>query len=188
MKRLCVYCGSNKGNKPVYAEAAKQLAAALLEHRIEVVYGGSSSGIMGVLADSMIEGGGKVTGVIPRALVDKEIAHRGLTDLHIVETMHERKAMMEQLSDGFIAMPGGYGTLEEIVEVLTWGQLKFHAKPCGLLNVNGYFDDLLRYLDRATASGFLRPQHRAMLLVADKPSGLLHQFAQYVSPTGDKWV
>ena len=188
MKRLCVYCGSNKGNKPVYAEAAQQLANALLERKLELVYGGSSSGIMGILADSMLDGGGTVTGVIPRVLVDKEIAHRGLSELHIVETMHERKALMEQLSDGFIAMPGGYGTLEEIVEVLTWGQLQFHAKPCGLLNVNGYFDDLLRYLDQATASGFLRPQHRAMLLVADKPSGLLHQFAQYVSPTGDKWV
>lgn len=188
MKRLCVYCGSNKGNKPVYADAARQLAAALLERKTELVYGGSSNGIMGILADSMLDGGGTVTGVIPRALVDREIAHKGLSDLHIVETMHERKALMEQLSDGFIAMPGGYGTLEEIVEVLTWGQLQFHSKPCGLLNVNGYFDDLLRYLDRATASGFLRPQHRAMLLVADKPSGLLHQFAQYVSPTGDKWV
>jgi uncharacterized protein (TIGR00730 family) len=188
MKRLCVYCGSNKGNKPVYADAAKQLTGELLERRIELVYGGSSSGIMGILADSMLAGGGTVTGVIPRALVDKEIAHKGLTELHVVETMHERKALMVQLSDGFIAMPGGFGTLEEIIEVLTWGQLQFHTKPCGLLNVNGYFDDLLRYLDGATASGFLRPQHRAMLLVADKPTGLLHQFASYVSPTGGKWT
>jgi uncharacterized protein (TIGR00730 family) len=188
MKRLCVYCGSNKGNKPVYADAAKQLASALLERKTELVYGGSSSGIMGILADNMLAGGGTVTGVIPRALVDKEIAHNGLSNLHVVETMHERKAMMVQLSDGFIAMPGGLGTLEEILEVLTWGQLQFHSKPCGLLNVNGYFDDLLRYLDGVTSSGFLRPQHRAMLLVADKPTGLLHQFASYVSPTGGKWT
>jgi uncharacterized protein (TIGR00730 family) len=188
MKRICVYCGSNTGNRPVFADVAKQLAAELLKRKIELVFGGSSSGIMGVLADAMLDSGGLVTGVIPRALVDKEVAHKGLSELHIVESMHERKAMMETLSDGFIAMPGGYGTLEEIVEVLTWGQLQFHSKPCGLLNVNGFFDDLLCYLDRAAAYGFLRPQHRAMLLVADKPSGLLHQFSQYVPPAAGKWV
>jgi len=188
MKRLCVYCGSNTGNKPVFAAAARDLAAALIQKKTDLVYGGSATGIMGILADAVLSGGGKVTGVIPRALVDREVAHRNLTELRVVETMHERKSTMVEISDGFIAMPGGYGTLEEIVEVLTWGQLQFHAKPCGLLNVNGYFDDLLRYLDGAMASGFLRPQHRAMLLVADSPASLLHQFSQYVPPSAEKWV
>jgi uncharacterized protein (TIGR00730 family) len=183
-----VYCGSSLGNKPVFAEAATTLADLLVASRIELVYGGGVNGIMGVLADAVLAAGGKVIGVIPRALMDKEVGHSGLSELHVVESMHERKSMMVVLSDGFVAMPGGYGTLEEIIEVLTWGQLQFHSKPCGLLNVNGYFDDLLRYLDRAAASGFVRPQHRAMLLVADKPAGLLHQFSQYVPPGAEKWV
>jgi hypothetical protein len=188
MRRLCVYCGSNSGNRPVFAAAAKELAAALVQSRIELVYGGSAKGIMGILADAVLEGGGTVIGVIPGALMDKEIGHPGLTELHIVDSMHERKSMMAILSDGFVAMPGGYGTLEEIIEILTWGQLKFHAKPCGLLNVDGYFDDLLRYFDRAVASGFLRPQHRAMLLVADRPAGLLRQFESYVPASAEKWT
>jgi len=188
MKRLCVYCGSNTGNKPVFVDAARQLAAALVTNRIELVYGGGANGLMGILADAVLGAGGKVTGVIPRALMDKEVGHKGLTELHIVDSMHERKSMMVMLSDGFVAIPGGFGTLEEIIEVLTWGQLQFHSKPCGLLNVNGYFDDLLRFLDRATASGFVRPQHRAMLLVADRPASLLHQFMQYVPPGAEKWL
>jgi uncharacterized protein (TIGR00730 family) len=188
MKRLCVYCGSNKGNKPVFAEAARQLAGQLVANRIELVYGGGANGIMGVLADAVLAAGGTAIGVIPKALMDKEIGHTALSELHIVDSMHERKSMMALLSDGFVALPGGFGTLEEIIEVLTWGQLQFHTKPCGLLNVNGYFDDLLRYLDRAMASGFIRPQHRAMLLVADQPAGLLHQFSQYVPPSAEKWT
>ncbi|MDH4047216.1 MAG: TIGR00730 family Rossman fold protein [Gammaproteobacteria bacterium] len=188
MKRLCVYCGSNTGNKPVYVDAARQLGTALVTNRVELVYGGGAKGLMGILADAVLGAGGKAIGVIPRALMDKEVGHKGLSELHIVESMHERKSMMVMLSDGFVAMPGGYGTLEEIIEVLTWGQLQFHSKPCGLLNVNGFFDDLLRYLDGATASGFVRPQHRAMLLVADRPSGLLHQFSQYVPPDAEKWT
>lgn len=187
MKRLCVYCGSNSGNQPVFATAAKELGEALAAARIELVYGGSSRGIMGILADAVLEAGGTVIGVIPQALMEKEVGHRGLTELHIVATMHERKSMMAVLADGFAALPGGYGTLEELIEMLTWGQLGFHAKPCGLLNVNGYFDDLLRYLDRAVASGFLRPQHRAMLMVAERPTGLLQQFSSYVPPNGEKW-
>ncbi len=188
MKRICVYCGSNSGNQPVYADAAKELGKALVAARLELVYGGGTNGIMGILANAVLEAGGNVIGVIPQALMDKEVGHPGLTELHVVSTMHERKSMMALLADGFAALPGGYGTLEEIIEMLTWGQLQFHSKPCGLLNVNGYFDDLLSYLDRAVASGFLRPQHRAMLLVADKPTGLLHQFSQYVPPTGEKWM
>jgi hypothetical protein len=187
MKRLCVYCGSNMGNQPVFAVAANEFGNALVAARIELVYGGSAKGIMGILADAVLEAGGNVIGVIPQALMDKEVGHTGLTELHVVNSMHERKTMMAVLSDGFAALPGGYGTLEEIIEILTWGQLGFHSKPCGLLNVNGYFDDLLRYLDRAVASGFLRPQHRAMLLVADRPAGLLHQFNRYVPPTAEKW-
>ena len=188
MKRLCVYCGSNTGNQPVFAAAAKELAMLLAAAKIELVYGGSSNGIMGILADAVLEAGGRVTGVIPRALMDREVGHTGLTELHVVSSMHERKSLMGVLADGFAALPGGYGTLEEIIEILTWGQLRFHSKPCGLLNVNGYFDDLLRYLDRAVASGFLRPQHRAMLMVADKPAGLLQQFSSYVPPTAEKWT
>ncbi|HSD69431.1 MAG TPA: TIGR00730 family Rossman fold protein [Woeseiaceae bacterium] len=187
MKRLCVYCGSNSGNQPVFAAAAKELGGALAAAGIELVYGGSAKGIMGALADAVLEGGGTVIGVIPKALIDKEVGHTGLTELHVVSSMHERKSMMAVLADGFAALPGGYGTLEEIIEMLTWGQLGFHTKPCGLLNVNGYFDDLLRYLDRAVASGFLRPQHRAMLLVAERPAGLLQQFSSYVPPNGEKW-
>jgi uncharacterized protein (TIGR00730 family) len=182
-----VYCGSSTGNKPVFADAARQFGELLVASRIELVYGGSSTGIMGILANAVLAAGGKVIGVIPQALVEKEVGHDGLSELHVVDSMHERKSMMVKLSDGFVALPGGFGTLEEIIEVLTWGQLRFHAKPCGLLNVSGYFDDLLQYLDRAMASGFIRPQHRAMLLIADKPATLLKQFANYVPPSAEKW-
>ena len=140
MKRLCVYCGSSPGSGNSYINAAKEFAQLLVASGIDLVYGGSHRGIMGVLADAVLEGGGKVSGVIPQSLCDKEVVHEGLTELHIVSSMHERKSLMAMLSDGFVAMPGGYGTLEEIVEVLTWGQLQFHEKPCGFLNVGGYFD------------------------------------------------
>ena len=143
---------------------------------------------MGVLADAVLEGGGKVSGVIPQSLCDKEVAHQGLTELHIVSSMHERKSLMAMLSDGFVAMPGGYGTLEEIVEVLTWGQLQFHEKPCGLLNVGGYFDHLLAYFDHAAREGFLRTAHQQMLMVARTPAELLDQFEHYDPPMSKKWV
>ncbi len=159
----------------------------LLQQEIDLVYGGSNVGLMAAIADTVLEGGGNVTGIIPHALHGKEIAHTGLTELHVVDSMHERKSLMAVLSDGFIAMPGGFGTLEEIIEVITWGQLGFHDKPCGLLNVGGYFDHLLAFLDHSRAEGFLRAQHHDMLLVADAPAALLKRFENYVAPTVEKW-
>lgn len=187
MNRLCVYCGSSSGTGDSYLAAARELGRMLAQQDIGLVYGGAAVGNMGALADAVLESGGTVTGVMPHALHDKEIAHTGLTELHVVDSMHERKSLMAVLSDGFIAMPGGFGTLEEIVEVITWGQLGFHEKPCGLLNVGGYFDHLLAFLDHAAAQGFLHPEHRHMLLVADTPAGLLRQFESYTPPTIEKW-
>jgi len=188
MRRICVYCGSNSGNKPVYAAAARELADVLVRHDFELVYGGSDKGIMGVIADAVLERGGKVHGVIPQMLMEKEIAHQDLTELHVVASMHARKTMMAALSDGFIAMPGGYGTLEEIIEIITWGQLRFHEKPCGLLNIEGYFDHLVAYLDHANKEGFLRDENREMLLVDADPAGLVQQFERYSAPRVDKWT
>ena len=188
MQRICVYCGSNTGDRPVYADAARDLADVLVRHDLELVYGGSGVGTMGLLADAVLELGGKVHGVIPQMLVDKEIAHHGLTELHIVTSMHARKSMMATLSDGFIAMPGGFGTLEEIIEIVTWGQLHFHDKPCGLLNVDGYFDALLAWFDHANREGFLRTENREMLLVDADATGLVQQFESYCAPRVEKWV
>ena len=170
------------------SEAAKELADVIVRHEIELVYGGASVGTMGVIADTVLALGGKVHGVIPRMLYDKEIAHQDLTELHIVNSMHERKTMMAALSDGFIAMPGGFGTLEEIIEIVTWGQLRFHDKPCGLLNVSGYFDHLLAYLDHAQHQGFLKPENRRMLLSNADPAALVRAFERYEAPKVDKWL
>ena len=188
MRRICVYCGSNPGNKPKYSNAARDLAGVLVRHEIELVYGGSDKGTMGVLADEVLELGGKVHGVIPQMLMEKEIAHQGLTELHVVASMHARKTMMAALSDGFIALPGGYGTLEELVEIVTWGQLRFHDKPCGVLNVDGYFDHLIAYFDHAHAEGFLRSESRDMLLVDADATGLVQQFERYTAPQVEKWT
>ncbi len=188
MRRICVYCGSGTGNNPVYADAARELADVLVRHELELVYGGADRGIMGVIANAVLELGGKVHGVIPQLLMDKEIAHPGLTELHVVASMHERKTMMAALSDGFVAMPGGFGTLEEIVEIVTWGQLRFHDKPCGLLNTSGYFDKLLAYLDHATVEGFLRDENRDMLLVDADPAALIRRFERYTAPHVEKWT
>jgi uncharacterized protein (TIGR00730 family) len=188
MKKLCVYCGSSEGRNNDYARAARELAEVLVQNNMGLVFGGSSRGIMGQLADAVLEGGGEVEGVIPKSLLDKEIAHDGLTRMHVVDSMHARKSMMAVLSDGFIAMPGGFGTLEEIIEILTWAQLRFHEKPCGLLNVHGYFDNLLSFLDHAEAEGFLRPAHRAMLLVRKTPTDLLRCLESYMPPTIEKWT
>ncbi len=188
MRRLCVYCGSNTGARPVYAEAARSLAGVLVRHEIELVYGGADMGIMGVIADAVLEQGGSVHGVIPQLLMEKEVAHQGLTELHVVASMHARKTMMAALSDGFIAMPGGYGTLEEIIEIVTWGQLRFHDKPCGLLNVDGYFDHLLAWFDHTNREGFLRTENREMLLVDTDPAGLVQQFERYAAPHVEKWT
>jgi uncharacterized protein (TIGR00730 family) len=187
MNRLCVYCGSSPGTGDAYVSAAKAFGSLLVQQEIGLVYGGAKMGIMGVLADTVLEGGGNVTGVIPHALHGKEVAHTGLTELHVVDSMHERKSLMAVLSDGFVALPGGYGTLEEIIEVITWGQLGFHDKPCGMLNINGYFDHLLAFLDHSEAEGFLRTQHRSMLLVANTPLELLKQFSNYAPPSVEKW-
>jgi uncharacterized protein (TIGR00730 family) len=187
MRRICVYCGSNKGARPDYAKAALDLADVLVRHDLELVYGGASKGIMGVLADEVLELGGSVHGVIPKMLLEKEIAHEGLTKLHVVTSMHERKTMMAALSDGFIALPGGFGTLEELIEIITWAQLRFHDKPCGILNVRGYFDHLLSFLDNACEEGFLRAENRRMLLTDSDAAGLVRQFERYAAPHIEKW-
>ncbi len=186
--RICVFCGSSPGLRAEYVDAAQELARSLVSAGIELVYGGAEVGVMGVVANTALEAGGSVTGVIPRNLVDREIAHRGLTRLHVVETMHERKALMAELSDGFIALPGGLGTLEELFEALTWSQLGIHVKPCGFLNTCGYYDELLRFLDHAVSEQFIKPNHRAMIMAAVKPWELLQQFADYAAPQGGKWV
>ncbi|MEM1174913.1 MAG: TIGR00730 family Rossman fold protein [Pseudomonadota bacterium] len=188
MRRVCVYCGSNRGVRPVYAEAADALATVLVNHDIELVYGGASAGIMGVIADAVLERGGRAHGILPRTLMKKELAHQGLTELHIVNGMHERKSMMAALSDGFIALPGGFGTLEELIEIITWGQLKFHDEPCGLLNVDGYFDSLLAFLDHAEQEGFLKPESRSMLIAESDPVRLIQRFERYTAPVVEKWI
>lgn len=188
MQRICVYCASNPGVREDYAQAARQLAASLVQHGYELVYGGSAKGIMGVLADAVLQQGGTVHGVIPELLLDKEISHSGLTKLHVVKTMHERKSLMESLSDAFIALPGGFGTLEELVEILTWGQLHIHSKPVGIINVAGYYDGLITYLDHAVAEGFLPAESRGMLHCADEPTALIEAFKVYRPPTSDKWM
>lgn len=188
LQRICVYCGSNSGASAKYADTARELAAVLVDRNLELVYGGADKGIMGVIADAVLQLGGKVHGVIPTMLCEKELAHQGLTELHIVASMHERKTMMAALADGFVALPGGYGTLEEIIEIITWGQLRFHDKPCGLLNVDGYYDHLLSYLDHAVQEGFLKPENRGMLLSDATATGLLQRFDRYEAPRIGKWL
>ncbi|MET0265276.1 MAG: TIGR00730 family Rossman fold protein [Duganella sp.] len=173
MKTICVYCGANPGINEVYAEAARALGRSMVEQNLALVYGGGNVGLMGVIADEVLRLGGEVTGVIPTALVEREVGHTGLTRQFIVKDMHERKAMMATLSDGFIAMPGGMGTLEELFEMLTWSQLGIHAKPIGLLNVDGFYDGLIRFIDHAREQGFIRPAHAALMMSADDPAALL---------------
>ena len=188
MKRICVFCGSSAGVDAAYLAAARAMGATLARRKLGLVYGGARIGLMGAMADSVLAGGGDVVGVIPRALAQKEVAHTGLTDLRIVESMHERKAMMMRLAAGFVAMPGGFGTLDEVCEALTWAQLGLHGKPCGLLNVRGYFDRLLTFLDHATGERFLQPEHRAMLLVSPDPDELLDRFEAYTPPAVEKLI
>lgn len=188
MKNICVYCGSSPGRLDVYADGARALAQALVARDLGLVYGGASIGLMGLVADTVLQLGGRAVGVIPHALARKEVAHHGLTELHITQSMHERKTLMAELSDGFIAMPGGIGTFEEIFEIWTWAQLGIHAKPCGLLNVAGYFDALTMFLDHATQEQFLKPQHRAVLIVEQEPVALLDRFASYQPPSVQKWL
>ncbi|MFN3326697.1 MAG: TIGR00730 family Rossman fold protein [Bryobacteraceae bacterium] len=188
IQRVCVFCGSSAGARPVYRDAARQVGQLLAGRGIEVVYGGGHVGLMGVVADSALEYGGRVIGVIPEALAAKEVAHLGLSELHVVGSMHERKALMAELSDAFLAMPGGFGTFEELCEVLTWSQLGLHEKACGVLNVEGYYDPLLALFDHAMNECFLRPVHRD-ILIADSDAGrLIEKLATYRSPHVEKWI
>ncbi|WXL25814.1 TIGR00730 family Rossman fold protein [Ectopseudomonas mendocina] len=186
--RLCVFCGSNPGNDPVYLEGAKRLGRALAEEEIGLVYGGASVGLMGAVADAALEAGGEVIGVIPRSLWEKEVGHTGLNDLRVVDSMHQRKALMAELSDGFIAMPGGVGTLEELFEVWTWAQLGHHRKPCSLLNINGYYDQLGLFLNHMVNEAFVKPEHRTMLIVEKRIDSLIEAIRAYQPPQVSKWI
>jgi uncharacterized protein (TIGR00730 family) len=186
--RLCVFCGSNAGQDPVYLATARALGQALAASGIGLVYGGASVGLMGAVADAVLAKGGNVIGVMPQALVDKEIAHKGLSDLRVVGSMHERKALMAELADGFIALPGGLGTFEELFEVWTWAQLGYHRKPCALLNAGGFYDKLTDFLDDVVERGFVKPIHRAMLIVESDPAALIDAIRAYEPPKVDKWI
>ncbi|HYI13625.1 MAG TPA: TIGR00730 family Rossman fold protein [Thermoanaerobaculia bacterium] len=188
IRRVCVFCGSNSGSNGAYSEAARHLGRVFAREGIALVYGGGSVGLMGELADSVLGAGGEVIGVIPHALWAREVGHRGLTDLRIVDTMHERKAMMADLSDAFIAMPGGLGTLEEIFEIWTWAQLGLHEKPVGFLDVNGFFSPLMQFLDRAVRERFLREEHRAIAFVDGDAEVLLKRFDEFQPPRVEKWI
>ena len=188
MKKICVYCGSSPGKNPAYSLAAASLAQEMCKRNIDLVYGGAAVGIMGAVADAVIAAGGEAVGVIPKSLAVKEVAHDGLSELHVVASMHERKAMMAELADGFIALPGGWGTLEEIFEMLTWAQLGFHNKPCGLLNVDGYYDGLIAFLENSFEQRFVNELYRPMLMQAHEPGSLLDQFTTYRAPIVRKWM
>ena len=188
LRSVTVYCGSNAGADPAYAEATRSLARLLVDSDVRIVYGGASLGLMGVLADTALEAGGDVIGIMPQALIDREIGHPGLTGMHIVGSMHERKAMMAELSEGFIALPGGAGTLEELIEMFPWQQLGMHRKPIGVLNVNGYYDSLAAFLDEAVRERFLPAQHREVLIFEPDPETLLDRMAGAETPTAEKWL
>jgi uncharacterized protein (TIGR00730 family) len=188
IRRLCVFCGSSAGREPAYRHLTESLARALAERGIGIVYGGAWVGLMGALADAALAAGGEVIGVIPQALIEREIGHRGLTELRIVASMHERKALMAELADGFVALPGGIGTLEELFEVWTWAQLGLHTKPCALLDTDGFYGPLAAFLDHLVEAGFVREAHRAMLLTAHSPAELLTAFEAYRPPRVGKWL
>jgi uncharacterized protein (TIGR00730 family) len=189
MRRVCVFCGSSVGGPAVYAEAARRLGTTLAAGGLGLVYGGGHVGLMGVLADAVLAAGGTVVGVIPQALVDRELAHAGLTELHVVATMHQRKALMADLSDAFVALPGGFGTADELFEILTWAQLGLHAKPVGLLNTAGFFDPLLAWVDRCVLEQFIRPQHRNLVQAYGDPAELLAGLLRHrPAPEVAKWI
>lgn len=188
MKRVCVFCGSNMGASVAYRNAAYFLGRALAERKIGLVYGGGQVGLMGIIADTVIAAGGEAIGVIPEALATRELAHRGLSSLHVVASMHERKAMMAELADAFVALPGGFGTFEELCEVITWAQLGLHRKPCGLLNVEGYYDSLLALFDHATTERFVRYDHRSLVLAETDIDALIAALERYVPPDTPKWI
>lgn len=182
MKNICVYCGSSPGKRPEYTAAACELAEQLVKSDIGLVYGGASIGVMGAIADAVLNAGGRVTGIIPESLAEKEVLHTGVTELRIVKSMHERKALMAELSDGFIALPGGLGTLEELFEILTWAQLGLHRKPCVLLNINGYYNGLAAFIDHAIEEQFVKEKHRDLLIITDRPDEALKQMEAYHAP------
>lgn len=188
MKRICVYCGSSPGRLSDYRDAARELGNELAARNIGLVYGGASVGVMGAVADAILEQGGQAIGVIPYALATREVAHNGLDELFVVDSMHERKAKMAELSDGFIALPGGWGTIEEIFEMLTWAQLGFHQKPCGLLNISGYYDHLFKFLEHAIDQRFVREEYRPMIMMEQTASGLLDRYQLYRAPSVRKWI
>jgi uncharacterized protein (TIGR00730 family) len=188
MQSVCVFCGSNHGARPAYAAAARDLGQVLARRGIRLVYGGGHVGLMGVLATAVLEAGGQVTGVITGALEDRELAHPGVADMRVVASLAERKALMAELADGFVALPGGYGTLDELFEVLVWAQFHTHGKPCGLLNVEGYYDPLVAWLDGAARERFVREEHRTMVLVEGDAEALLERFVAYEAPVVEKWI
>lgn len=188
LRRLCVFCGSSSGHHQAYRDAAIALATVMADRGIDLVYGGGNVGLMGIMADAVLARGGHVIGVIPEMLVSREVAHLALPDLRVVRTMHERKALMASLADAFVALPGGFGTLEELFEALTWTQLGLHDKRCGVLNVNGFYDTALQMLDRAVHDGFLKPENRACLDVAADPEVLLNRLAEPLAPRDGKWL
>jgi uncharacterized protein (TIGR00730 family) len=188
MRRLCVFLGSSPGRLPIYAETARQFGTLIAERGIGLVYGGGRVGLMGVIADAACAAGGEVIGVIPEALRARELDHQGLSKLHVVRTMHERKALMAELSDGFVALPGGIGTFEELFEVWTWAQLGYHDKPCGLLDIDGFYANMSRFIDYVVEEGFLREEHRRMLLVEREGSALLDRLLAYRAPATTRWI
>lgn len=188
MKNLAIYCGSNAGKDPHFPVAIQQLSAAMADHKINLVYGGSHSGLMGCLADQLLQRDCRVTGVMPKQLIQWERAHSSLSEMHIVESMSERKQLMADLADGFLALPGGIGTLEEIIEMVSWAQLGIHHKPCALLNVNGYYDSLLAFFDHSVEQGLMRQKTRDMILVSSDPATLLNQMIDYQSPVDFHWA
>ena len=188
LESVCVFCGTSSGNRPAYADAARSLGTLLATRGTQLVYGGADIGLMGIIADAALAAGGEVIGVIPEALADREGTHAGLTARHVVSTMHERKQLMHDLSGGFIALPGGLGTLDEFFEMLTWGQLGMHAKPCGILDVDGYYAPMLALLDRAVVDGLLKAENRAMLIYETDALRLLDRMAAYEAPAVTKWI
>ena len=188
MRSICVYCGAAQGRSEVYADAARALGSALAQRGLRLVYGGASVGLMGIVADAVLEAGGEVVGIIPESLMKKELAHPGLSELVVTHSMHERKTAMAERADGFIALPGGIGTFEELFEIWTWAQLGFHRKPCGVLNVASYYDKLLAFLDHARDEGLLAPSVRDVLQVADTADALLQRFSDWQPPHVDRWL
>jgi uncharacterized protein (TIGR00730 family) len=188
LKRVCVFCGSSPGLRPEYLEATRALGRALVARGVGLVYGGGKVGLMGAVADAVLAGGGEVIGVIPEALLAREVGHAGLTELHVVRSMHERKARMAELADAFVALPGGFGTWEEYCEVLTWAQLGLHPKPCGLLDVAGYYAPFVALMDRAVAEGFVKPAHRALVLEATEPERMLTLLEEFRAPQVTRWI